>query len=114
MPAKKDNVCISETGFGRAVDKTTGRYKMEILYCLAKNPVLRYNELKRMLDTIAFRTLSNLLKELESDGLVLRKEYSQIPPKVEYRLSKAGLQFVPIIEQLEKWGNKYARSKDTK
>ena len=48
--------------------------------------------------------LNNQLKELEKDGIIIRKEYPQIPPRVEYRLSKRGLSLMPILEEMCKWG----------
>ena len=54
---------------------------MPILYCLSKYEVVRYNELKRYLGKVTFKTLTDSLKGLELDGLVIRKEYPQVPPK---------------------------------
>lgn len=50
------------------------------------------------------KILNNQLKELEKDGIIIRKEYPQIPPRVEYRLSKRGLSLMPILEEMCKWG----------
>ncbi len=101
--------CISEkgvkyTGFVYTLSLISGKYKMTILYCLSEFKVLRYNELKRCLETVSHKTLSLSLKELEADGLILRKEYAQIPPKVEYRLSKRGESLIPILEAMCLWG----------
>ena len=63
---------------------------MVILYCLMEFRVVRFNELKRYLKTVSDKTLSRNLKELERDQLILRQEYPQIPPRVEYRLSERG------------------------
>ena len=63
---------------------------MVILYCLMKYEPVRFNEMKRYLGTITDKTLSSNLKELEADRLIVRKEYPQIPPKVEYSLSERG------------------------
>ena len=61
---------------------------MVILYCLMEFQPVRFNELQRYLKKISDKTLSQNLKELEKDGLIYRKVYSQIPPKVEYSLSE--------------------------
>lgn len=66
--------------------------------------VLRYGELKRCIGQIGDKILNNQLKELEKDGIIIRKEYPQIPPRVEYRLSKRGLSLMPILEEMCKWG----------
>lgn len=79
---------------------------MIVLYCLAEQKVLRHNELKRCLGTISFKTLSIVLKELERDGLIIRKEYPQIPPKVEYSLSERGLSLIPVLDTMCQWGER--------
>lgn len=78
--------------------------KMVILYCLMEFKVVRFNELKRYLKTVTDKTLSNNLKELEADNLIIRKEYPQIPPKVEYSLSDRGKSLMVVLDQLCVWG----------
>lgn len=96
---------IEDTGFGYTLSLIGGKYKMIILYWLYENqPVMRFNELKRCIGTISFKTLSNTLKELEKDKLVIRKEYPQIPPKVEYSLSEKGKSLIPVLDMMCQWG----------
>ena len=78
--------------------------KMVILYCLMEFKVVRFNELKRYLKTVTDKTLSKNLKELEADNLIIRKEYPQIPPKVEYSLSDRGKSLMVVLDQLCVWG----------
>ncbi|WP_032123408.1 winged helix-turn-helix transcriptional regulator [Clostridium amazonitimonense] len=85
----------------------SGKWKMKIIYELACEHTLRYSELKRNISFITHKMLSSQLKELENDGLIIRKEYPQIPPKVEYSLSEKGLSLVPLISEMCKWGKKY-------
>lgn len=66
-----------------------------------------FNELKRCIGTISFKTLSNTLKELEKDNLIIRKEYPQIPPKVEYSLSNKGKSLMPVLDKMCRWGNQH-------
>jgi DNA-binding HxlR family transcriptional regulator len=80
---------------------------MVILYCLMEYEVVRFNELKRYLKNISDKTLSLNLKELEADGLIVRKEYAQIPPKVEYRLSERGESLMAVLDQLCIWGEEH-------
>ena len=81
------------------------KYKMNLMYWLAQyKPVMRFNELKRCLGTIPFKTLSNTLKELKANQLIIRNEYPQIPPKVEYSLSERGKSLIPILDLMCKWG----------
>ncbi len=98
---------LDETGFGYTRSLISGKYKRTILYCLSEFKVVRYNELKRFIGTISHKTLSLSLKELEADGLVSRKEYPQIPPKVEYSLSKRGQSLIPILDALCEWGEQH-------
>ncbi|MFA9378019.1 MAG: winged helix-turn-helix transcriptional regulator [Lachnotalea sp.] len=86
----------------------TGKWALIIMYQLSGEPV-RFNELQRKLPNLTQATLSKQLKSLEKDGIVIRKEYFQIPPKVEYSLSEIGSKFKPVLEQLEIWGNEYIK-----
>lgn len=95
---------FEDTGFSYTLSLISGKYKMVILYCLMEFKVVRYNELKRYIKRISHKTLSASLKELEKDGLILRKEYPQIPPKVEYSLSDKGHSLMEILDQLCVWG----------
>ncbi|EBN7445443.1 transcriptional regulator [Salmonella enterica] len=98
---------MEETDFGYTLSLISGKYKMIVMYWLNENkPVMRYNELKRRIGTISFKTLSNTLKELEQDGIINRVEYPQIPPKVEYSLSKRGESLMPILDLMCDWGGK--------
>lgn len=93
-----------DTGFGYTLSLIGGKYKMIILYWLAENKVIRYNELKRSIGNVSFKTLSVMLKELEADGLILRKEFPQVPPKVEYSLSERGSTLIPLLHMMCEWG----------
>ncbi|PYI50302.1 winged helix-turn-helix transcriptional regulator [Paenibacillus flagellatus] len=97
---------LKDTGFGYTLSLIGGKYKMIILYWLSEHKVMRFNELQRRIGTISFKTLSVMLKELESDGLVNRQEFPQIPPKVEYSLSERGLSLVPVLDMMCEWGKK--------
>lgn len=99
-------VALEDTGFYYTMSLIQGKYKLFILYTLAEYEVVRFNEMKRFIKGISYKTLSCTLKELESDGLVLRKEYPQIPPKVEYRLSPKGKSLIPFLDGLCEWGEK--------
>lgn len=86
-----------------------GKWKPVILWYLSVEGVKRYGELKRFLVKISHKMLSQQLKELERDGLIHRKEYHQIPPKVEYSITDKGRTIIPILELMNKWG---AENKD--
>lgn len=76
-----------------------------------KKKVLRYNELKRALGKVTHKMLSSQLKELEADGLIIRNEYPQVPPKVEYSMSERGLSLMPVLQSLCEWGTKHINDK---
>lgn len=90
--------------FSYAISCIDGKWKMHILFWLWKMKTLRYSELKRNLGEVTHKMLSSKLKELEKDNLIIRKEYPQIPPKVEYSLSETGHSLMPILSLLCKWG----------
>ena len=102
-----ENANFEDTGFAYTLSLISGKHKMVILYCLMEFETVRFNELKRYLKTISDKTLSTNLKELEKDRLIIRTEYPQIPPKVEYSLTKRGESLIPILDQLCIWGEKH-------
>ncbi|MGI9534860.1 MAG: winged helix-turn-helix transcriptional regulator [Thermodesulfobacteriota bacterium] len=106
-PYNNDNVC-ADLNFDEEVTLSIicGKWKFRILYRLVGGPK-RFNELQRDLKNIAPRTLTNQLRELESCQIVVRKEYPQIPPKVEYSLSDTGQTLIPVLQKLGSWGSKY-------
>ena len=98
-----ENANFEDTGFHYALSLISGKHKMVILYCLMEYRVVRFNELKRYLKKISDKTLSTNLKELEADNLIIRTEYPQIPPKVEYSLSERGKSLMKVLDQLCLW-----------
>lgn len=107
-----ENANFEDTGFSYTLSLISGKYKMIILYCLMEFRVVRYNELKRYIKTISHKTLSASLKELESDNLIFRKEYPQVPPKVEYCLSDKGISLMEILDQLCVWGESHREPRE--
>ena len=97
---------FEDTGFSYTLSLINGKYKMVILYCLMEFQPVRFNELQRYFKKISDKTLSQNLKELEKDGLIYRKVYSQIPPKVEYSLSERGSSLMKVLDEMCIWGEK--------
>lgn len=93
---------------GCAVEATVslleGKWKCVILYRLVHG-TLRFNALRRSIPNVTQRMLVNQLRELESDGLVCRLVYAQVPPRVDYSLSDRGRSIVPILMALKEWGD---------
>tara|TARA_B110000014_G_scaffold199145_1_gene148448 strand:- start:148 stop:510 length:363 start_codon:yes stop_codon:yes gene_type:complete len=84
-----------------------GKWKIDIIYHLGEG-TLRFGKLKKSLVPITQQMLSKQLKELENDDIVKRKVYSEIPPKVEYSLTKTGKSLNPVIQSILKWSSYYS------
>ncbi|TDT96784.1 HxlR family transcriptional regulator [Azorhizobium sp. AG788] len=87
-----------------AVGLIEGKWKSVILFHLLAG-TLRFNEIRRHVQNVTPRTLTNQLRELEEDGLITRKVYAQVPPKVEYSLSPLGRSMEPVLLALKTWGD---------
>ena len=96
---------FSKTGYSYTLSLISGKYKPVILYCLMEYEPVRFNEIKRYLGKVADKTLSQNLKELEADDLIMRKMYPQVPPKVEYSLTERGASLMAVLDKLCDWGN---------
>ncbi len=83
-----------------------GKYKTVILYHL-KDQTLRYSELKTILSNATPKMLTQQLRELEADGIVLRTVYPVVPPKTEYSLTEFGKTLIPVIDAICDWGTEY-------
>ncbi len=83
-----------------------GKWKWAILFLIFRDRVIRYSKLKDYLPSIAHKTLSQQLKELENSGMIHREQYIQVPPKVEYSLTKKGETLIPILQLMSQWGEK--------
>ena len=94
--------------FATAQRLIQGKWAILILHHLSEGPT-RFNELQRKMPKMTHATMSAQLKQLESEGLVVRTEYPQIPPKVEYTLSEIGEKFAPVLESIRVWGMEYIR-----
>ncbi len=99
-----ENANFEDTGFSYTMSLINGKHKMVILYCLMEYGPVRFNQMRRYLKTATDRTLSSNLKELEADGLILRHDYKEMPPRVEYYLSEKGKSLMVILDQLCIWG----------
>lgn len=82
-----------------------GKWKPLILWRLVNNKVMRYGEIKRSINKVTHKVLSNQLKDLENDGIISRREYPEIPPKVEYSLTEKGITLIPLLQDMVDWGN---------
>lgn len=93
-----------------SLDIIGGKWKMPILWRLKDKP-WRYSELKKSIGKITHKMLAQQLKELEEDGLISRKVFASVPPKVEYSITVKGKTTIPIIESLRNWGENFKEGK---
>lgn len=99
---KKNSIRTAYCPVDYAFQRIGGKYKGRILWYL-KDGVLRYGELRKVVEGISPKMLSQALRELEEDELITRKEYPEVPPRVEYTLTKTGAALIPSIDQLRIW-----------
>ena len=84
-----------------------GKWKILILWYVSFYKVQRFGELMRRLDGITQSTLTKQLRELEADGFLIRHDYKEIPPRVEYTLSDLGGSFIDVLSYMKKWGDRH-------
>ena len=87
-----------------SLELISGKWKPRLLWKLHQNEVLRFGEFKRQLPDITPKMLTQQLRELEHDGLIVRTVYAEVPPRVEYRLSPLGESLRPILDAVAAWG----------
>lgn len=108
---KQEEECKYEAiGFeniSAALSIISGKWKLKLLYLIGYYETIRYGELNRLAQPISHKILSQQLKELEQDGLIIRTEYPTNPPKVEYTLSEQGYGLLPMFDELFEWIMKY-------
>lgn len=106
---KSQSACSVEA----ALEVIGGKWKGAILHHLISSTgALRFNELQKMTPDLSPRILTAQLRELEAAGVILRKVYPVVPPKVEYSLSVAGKSLEPLILALQNWGDEYLMGPD--
>ena len=105
---EKDIRCPLEYG----LDIFGGKWKSRIICVLSEKNVLRYSLLRKEMTNITDAVLANSLKELIDDGLVSRKQYDEIPPRVEYSLTEKGVSVVPILQSICRWSGIYYKSEN--
>lgn len=105
-PDNLQQLCPATFAFG----VIGGKWNLPILSILSKQPVVRYNELKRSLNGITGTMLTNCLKELIRYGIVHREQYPEIPLRVEYSLTPSGQALVPLISSIVDWGEHHIES----
>lgn len=98
-----EKVIISQCPVTHCMRKIGGKWKPTILY-LIKNNINRFGKMLKLVPGLSKQSLTQQLRDLETDGLILRKIYNVVPPHVEYFMTDYGLGIFKIIEQMEEWG----------
>lgn len=100
---EKTNSIIEMCPVRNVVARFGDKWSLLVLLVINGSGPVRFNELGRLIPDISTKVLSGTLKTLEADGLINRKVYAQVPPKVEYSLTETGKSLVPLIMQLTEW-----------
>ena len=82
-----------------------GKYKIELLWYIGKCDVRRFGQLHRQIGEITESSLTKQLRELEADGFIIRHDFCEVPPRVEYTLTDLGKSFLPVLDCMKSWGN---------
>ncbi|RRJ65121.1 transcriptional regulator [Paenibacillus oralis] len=107
----KEIMCPIEYG----LDIFGGKWKSRIICVLSSNKVIRYNEIKKELGNITDAVLAAMLKEMIADEMIIRTQYNEIPPRVEYALTEKGKSVLPILQCICQWSREHsAEALDTK
>lgn len=104
----KSKTVSKECPMNLAVNILSGKWRLSILWHLSSGTI-RFNKLQKMLTGITQKTLTLELRELEKDGIIYRKVYPEIPPKVEYGLTEFGESIKPILNLMCEWGKNYQK-----
>ena len=99
----KEYTRIEECPIRNVLSHFFGKWSLLILSILSENDTTRFSSIQKALPDISSKVLSDTLKNLEKEGLVIRKVYAQVPLKVEYSLSELGKSLIPVVETLIKW-----------
>jgi len=97
-----------------ALNLIGGKWRLPIIWALSKNITLRYNELKKSIDGITNMMLTQSLKELELYNIISRKQFMEVPPRVEYSLTDNGENLISALKTLANWGNEIKNSSKSK
>ncbi|MGV8955598.1 MAG: winged helix-turn-helix transcriptional regulator [Cypionkella sp.] len=117
VPANNQDrsICLGPDGsvahVARVMAMVNGRWKLPILFRLFERPKLRNSELKRDMPNVSQKMLTQHLRELEDDGLVVRQDFGEQPPRVEYSLSDAGLGLIPVLAAAKRFSESHPKGK---
>lgn len=102
----KDIYCPVEYG----LSMFAGKWKPRIIYALALSDAMRYSEIRRQMGSITDAVLTNTLKELILDDIIMRQAYDEMPPRVEYQLTEKGKSIVPVLQHICEWSREFFKN----
>lgn len=105
MVAKTD--LNADCPVNRLLSIFSGKWHISIIFELTKVESICFGELKKRIGSITNTMLANTLKELDEQGIIIRRQFNEIPPHVEYSLSESGKELYPIFFEMVLWGSKY-------
>lgn len=105
---KDERLCKSLCPFSRAIGKIGNKWKPIVINVIG-NRTVRFGQLDAIIPHITRKVLTEQLKELEEDGIISRTAFKEIPPRVEYNLTKQGLALLPILETIKAWNIKFEK-----
>lgn len=108
----KSKIIQDQCPMDTTINVLSGKWKLSILWQLSKGTI-RFNELQRVLSDITQKTLTQQLRELEREGIIIRKVYPEVPPKVEYSLTELGNSLKPLLSSMCEWGKYYKEALKT-
>jgi DNA-binding HxlR family transcriptional regulator len=94
----------------QVLDRIGDKWSTLVILQLGENEVMRFNELSQTIGDISQKMLTTTVRNLEADGLISRKMYAEIPPKVEYRLTPLGVSLLPLIRDMVSWADNNLRA----
>ena len=98
------NVMFPDCPIRNVLSRLTDKWSLLVLYTLEQQEVLRFNDLWRQIPDISQKMLTSTLRHLESDSIISREIFAEVPPKVEYRLTERGKSLMPHLDALLTWG----------
>ena len=103
---RKSELAVSRCKTISTVQKLLGgKYKIELLWYIGKCDVRRFGQLYRQIGEITESSLTKQLRELEADGFILRHDFHEVPPHVEYTLTELGKSFLSVLDYIKEWGD---------
>lgn len=98
------NATFPDCPIRNVISRITDKWSLLVLYTLEQKEVLRFKDLWRQIPDISQKMLTSTLRHLEDDGIIIREVFTEVPPRVEYRLSERGKSLMPLLDSLLTWG----------